>query len=298
MRSLALILTVIVIAGCNRPEEPSTTHGKIFMLVTESHLPLLQQEAAAFMKTYNKADIRMAGTSTREAIVALLNDSVRCICVDRRLNAEERKVADEAHMALAAVRIGRDALVLVINSENPLKSIGLHTVKGIIDGSIKRWNQVPGSRMSGKVEFILTGRNSGVYELLQKEFFKVTDKLAVTKMGSTEHQIVEYMAGDPQALGIVSLAAIVDRPTGIHTLAVESADSATLGQHIEPSQSNIYEELYPLNYSLYLYVSEKRLGLGAGFSTYVMTLQGQQIIQDYGLAPEILPSRIIQLKSE
>jgi ABC-type phosphate transport system substrate-binding protein len=152
--------------------------------------------------------------------------------------------------------------------------------------------------MTGNLELILTGKNSGTYELLQRGFFSLPKETIPGKIGETEKQIVEYIAASPNALGIVSLAAVVGHPKGIRTLAVESPDSTLQGQTIIPSQSNIYEELYPLNYSLYLYISEPTLAVGSGFSTFVMTLQGQKIIQDYGLAPEIVPSRIIQLKSE
>jgi phosphate transport system substrate-binding protein len=268
------------------------------MLVTESQVPLMRKEADEFMREYNKTEVRMAGTSTREAIVALLNDSVHCICVDRQLNAEERKVVQESGINVATIRFGRGALVLIVSDKNGLKTIDLGTIKSILNKSITSWKDVPGSHLSGRLELILLGKNSGVNELLRQGFFGLPDEIVPTKSATNEEEIAQYVAENPLALGIVSFAAIVDHPTGIHKLAVQSTDSAAQGQYVDASQSNIYEMLYPLNYSLYLYVSESKLAVGSGFSTFVMTLPGQQIIQDYGLAPEIVPSRIIQLKSE
>ncbi len=298
MRRLILLVVTILFAACNRQEEPTTTRGKLFMLVTESQVPLMTKEADEFMREYNKTEIRMAGTTTREAIVAFLNDSVRCICVDRQLNAEERKVVEQAGISPAKIRFGRGALVLIVSDKNRLTTIDLGTIKSILNKSVTAWKDVPGSHLSGKLELILLGKNSGVNELLRQGFFDLPNEIVPTKSASNEKEIVQYIAENPQALGIVSFAAVVDHPAGIHKLGVQSSDSAAQGQYIEPSQSNIYEMLYPLNYSLYLYVSESKLAVGSGFSTFVMTLPGQQIIQDYGLAPEIVPSRIIQLKSE
>jgi phosphate transport system substrate-binding protein len=268
------------------------------MLVSESHLPLLKQEAAEFMAVYDKTDVRMVGTTARGAIVALLNDSVHCICVDRQLNTEERKVAQDAGMNIATVRIGRDAIVFVVNEHNPLKTISMKTLGGILDGSITKWSKVPGARLFGQLELVMTGKNSGIYEMLQQRFFKLTKELALAKVGESERQIAQYVATSEKALGAVSLAAVVDRPRGIHLLSVEITDTTGKAQSVPPNQENVYDELYPLHYSLYLYISEEKLGVGSGFSTFVMTLPGQKIIQDYGLAPEIVPSRIIQLKSE
>jgi len=297
MRRSALVIVAVLVAACNRSEEPSTTHGNLFMLVTESYVPLLTKEADGFMTVYNKTHIRMSGTTTREAIVALLNDSVRCICVDRQLNPEEQKVVQQAGINLASIRIGRDALVLIVSDESPLKTIKLSTIRSILDKSIATWQKIPGSHGRGSLELILLGENSGVNELLRRRFFDLPHAIVPTKTGATEQEIVRYIADNPRALGIVSFAAVAGHPKGIHKLSVESTDS-TSEQYVLPTQSNIYEKLYPLNYSLYLYLSETKLAVGSGFSTYVMTLAGQQIIQDYGLAPEIIPSRIIQLKSE
>jgi phosphate transport system substrate-binding protein len=298
MKPLSLILLLVVLSACNRKEEPTTTRGQLFMLVTESHLPLLKEEAAEFMAIYDKTHVEMAGTTTREAIVALLNDSVHCICVDRQMNAEERAVAEKAGMRVSSIRMGRDALVLVVNDGNHLRKTDLESIKEIVDGSITTWRKVQGSNLNGNIEFVLTGRNSGVYELLQRRFFNLTKQLALSRIGDSEKQIVDYVGVTPNALGIVSLVAVGGHPKGVHRLAVQSSDSLSRGQYFEPTQQNVYEELYPLTYSLYLCLSEERLSVGSGFSTFIMTLPGQKIIQDYGLAPEIIPSRIIQLKSE
>ncbi len=298
MRALFFIFIGVTLFGCNRSEEPNTTHGSLYMLVSESHLPLLQREASEFTAEYDKTQVHLAGTTTRGAIVAMLNDSVHCICVDRLMNAEEKKVVQDAGMSVASVRIGRDAAVVIVNDRNAVREISAGTLEGILNGSIKRWNKVPGARMSGPLELVMTGKNSGIYEMLQQKFFHVPGDLALARVGETERQIAQYVGVTTNALGVVSLAAVVDHPRGVRILEVETADTTGRPIAVYPSQENIYNELYPFHYSLYLYVSERKLGIGSGFSTFIMTLSGQKIIQEYGLAPEIVPSRTILLKSE
>ncbi len=298
MKTGLLIVFLLSLSGCNRSDAPNTTHGSLVMQVSESQLPLLRQEASGFMTEYDKTTVTLTGTTTRGAIVALLNDSVHCICVDRQLNAEEKKVAQDAGMSIASVRIGRDAAVLIINDRNRLKSISIKTLEGVLDGTISRWNKVPGAKMSGPIELVMTGKNSGIYEMMQQRYYKLPKDIALTKVGESERQIARYVAITGNALGIVSLAAVVDHPRGVQMLAVETVDTTGQVVPVIPSQENIYNDLYPFSYSLYLYISEQKLGVGAGFSTFIMTLSGQKIIQEYGLAPEIVPTRIIQLKSE
>jgi ABC-type phosphate transport system substrate-binding protein len=298
MKPWVLIITLIFLAACSKQEEPNTTRGSLFMLATETYLPLLNKEADEFMTEYDRTHVTIAGTTTREAIVALVNDSVRCICIDRSLNPEERKVVQEAGMNLSTIRIGKDALVLIVSDQDSLKSITMETLRGIADKSVTDWKRIPDSHRSGKLEVVTTGLNTGVPELLQRRFFHLDKEFVPTMTGTTEKQIVQYIKDTPQGIGIVSFASVLDHPKGIHILGLGIKDSTSRSQIVEPNQANIFHDLYPLTYSLYLYISEPKLAVGSGFGTFIMTIQGQQIIQDYGLAPEIVPSRVIQLTSE
>jgi phosphate transport system substrate-binding protein len=298
MKILPMLLMILLMAGCNRSKQSTPTSGETQILVTESHLELLKDEATEFSRSYEAVRIHLAATTTREAIVHFLNDSVQCICIDRELNPEEQNVADNAGIKITVNKIAIDALVVVVHESNSLQSISMERLKEILSGRITRWHQVPGSSVSGALEFVLTGKNSGMYELLQRKFFRLSQELVPAKAGATQEEIVRYVAATPQALGIVSLAALRNRPKEIRLLAIETMDSTLQKQNVEASQTNIYRSLYPMNYSLYLYVSEKRQAVGSGFSTFVLTTIGQKIVQNYGLVPERIPNRIIQLTSE
>lgn len=298
MRQLPMLLAILVTAGCNRSKQSTPTSGEAQILVTESHLDLLKEEASEFSRSYEAVRIHLAGTTTREAIVHLLNDSVQCICIDRELNPEEQNVADQAGIKLTVNKIAMDALVVLVHQSNSLRSISMECLKEIVSGGITRWRQVPGSAALGALEFVLTGKNSGLYELLQRKFFRLSPELVPARVGATQEEIVRYVAANPQSLGIVSRAALRNRPKEIRLLAIETMDSTLQKQNVEASQINIYRSLYPMNYSLYLYVSEKRQAVGSGFSTFILTTIGQKIVQNYGLVPERIPNRIIQLTSE
>jgi phosphate transport system substrate-binding protein len=293
-----MFFMLLVTAGCNRSKQSTPTSGETQILVTESHLEFLKEEATEFSRSYEAAHIHLDGTTTREAIVHFLNDSVQCICIDRELNPEEQKVARDGDMKITMNKIAIDALVVLVHQSNSLQSISMERLKQIVSGGITRWRQVPGSSASGALEFVLTGKNSGIYELLQRKFFRLTQELIPAKVGATQEEIVRYVAANPQSLGIVSIAALKNRPKEVRLLAIETLDSTLQKQNVVPSQINIYRSLYPMNYSLYLYLSEKRQAVGSGFSTFVLTTIGQKIVQNYGLVPERIPNRIIQLTSE
>ncbi len=302
MKSAAVfvILISISVAACRkRPEKPeeTATKGSLVVFVAQSYEDFIRQEANAYVRSYTDVSISVSGTSTREAIVHLLNDSVQCICVDRPLNDEERQVAAKAELIVAENKIGEGALALIVHESNPMEFIGFQDIKDILTGSKKSWTALKESRWAGDMNLVLTGRNSGTYEILLNHFFKIQSPLTVTTTLETEKEVVEYTRTHPQALGIVSIAAVRNVAGKTKVLAVESANVMD-ELFVRPTQLNIYRALYPLHYSLYLYTSGSSRGVGAGFSTFVRSMQGQKIVQDAGFVPVVIPNRIIQINTE
>lgn len=293
-----ILLGISLVACRKRPEKPeeTATKGSLVVLVAQSFEDFMRQEANAYVRSYTDVRISVSGTSTREAVVHLLNDSVKCVCVDRPLNDEERQVAAKAELVITENKIGEGAIALIVHESNPVELIAFQDVKDILTGSKRTWAALKESRWKGELNLVLTGRNSGTYEILQNHFFKIPNPLSVTTIFETEKEIVEYTRTHPQALGIVSIAAVRNGTGKIKVLAVESADSPD-EQFVRPTQINIYRGLYPLHYSLYLYTSESA-GVGAGFSSFIRSTQGQKIVQDAGFVPVSIPNRIIQINTE
>lgn len=295
-----IILFSPLIAGCvKKPDKPeeTPTKGKLFVLVTEPHEQMMKQETEEYARLYPDVGVSVAGISTREAIVHFLNDSVKCICVDRRLNQEELEVAKKAEMLFIENIVAQDALAVIVHAGNPIENVSYQDIKEIVSGEKKTWKNISGSGLSGTIDFALTGRNSGTYELLQRYFFQLSSELAVTSLGKNHQEVVAHVSSHPQALGIVSIAALRNPPVSAKPLGVESTN--IMGERfVKPSQINIYRSLYPLRYSLYLYTSASSTGVAAGFSTFVRAMHGQKIIQNAGLVPVVMPNRIIQITTE
>lgn len=295
---LALVLLGLVACRKQAPKEMTMTSGHSVILVTESHEWLLKQESDEFTRQYPEATLNVLAASTREAIVQLLNDSVRTICVDRRFNEEEQAVIRKAELKIIENKIAEDALAVIVNQANPQKDISRDLAKRILNGSVTRWDQSGGSKWSKPVTLVLTGKNSGAYELLQKKFFELKNPIEPGLVVTTQRDAVEAVSKTPGAVSFVSLAALTPTLSGVRVLGVEAKNPDGSSEAVKPSQVDIYNKLYPFHYSLYLYNNEPKAGVGAGFSTYAMTVAGQKIIQNSGLVPAVIPTRTIQLNSE
>lgn len=297
---MLVLLAALVWPGCSTKEEKreSMTAGTSSLVVTNEYLQVFQAEANRFADVYPDVKFVVSGTTTREAIVSILNEQTKTVCIDRMLNDEERGVARDANLSLAETVVGFDALALVVNTRNSVEHMMKATLRDIVWGKTTHWSQVPGSTLSGTIDLILTGKNSGTYELLQKRFFPTTNELAMTGRSQTSLQCVQYVSTKTEALSFVPLTAVTAAVNSIRVIAVEADSGWTESEFVRPTQLEVYRKIYPFRYELVHLNAERKLGVGAGLGAFILTTAGQRIVQNAGLVPARIPYHSIQLTSE
>jgi phosphate transport system substrate-binding protein len=302
-----VLVWVVVLSGlgaCSRDEgeekEPTATRGPLVVVSTREYASLVDTLAHEFSRQYPAVEPTVIPATTREAIVALLNDSVSTIFTDRGLNTEEQAVANEAGIRVNTTRVAIDALVAVVNKRNTVPKFTRRMLADIVTGEATRWSQVRGAGRTDAVEFVTTDRNSGVYEVIQNIVVGAPAQLSVFAAGESQRECVRYVARSERGVTLVSLTAIRGLTDAVRVVPVESAvDSAgTVFADILPTQTTVYTGEYGLRYDLILVTSERRSLTGAGFATFLLTTLSQKLVQNTGLVPEIPAARVIQLSSE
>jgi phosphate transport system substrate-binding protein len=142
--------------------------------------------------------------------------------------------------------------------------------------------------------------------MVVRHFFNIEKDVPVAAVASSQRGIVEYVAAHPEAIGLVSYAmwrdtldASLERlKQRVTMLAFAAKDTQGVLTTVKLNQRNVFDQYYPLTYSLYIYTAEKTPGTGQGFSAFVGGDRGQRIFQEAGLVPKTLPYRTIQLTQE
>lgn len=298
-------LVMLFCSGCPPPKTETPTSGKLTVLVTESLASLIQKEADEFQRLYPEASVTLLGTSTRDAIVQLLNDSVTFIIVDRQFNEEELGVTKQFDIQYVETKIAQDALAVLVNNRNPMENISIESLERILQGKVTTWRNVPESRWSGAIDLVLTPRNSGAYELLTTHFFQLNEPLTPRIVAESQHGVFRTVVLNDRALGFVSLTALHDTiahpeiqqfKNSTRVVAVSGKDS--LRTFHKPHQANVFREFYPLHYPVYLYTTATHGSLASGFTAFIASAPGQKIIQNAGLVPATMPVRLVQITQE
>jgi len=308
-RSGGLMLLLLVAAGLNgcaqkkKPPEETPERGNLQIAVSESHATLMKAEAEAFMRLYPEAHITILPVQTREAIVHLLNDSVPAVVVDRKFNTEEERVASETKIPHDTVMIARDAMAVVVNLFNNLETVSREEITSVLNGTRTDWNRLPGSGLSGPILTVLTGANSGAYELVRSDFFGLRKEFIPNLPVQSQAEVIQTVAKRLPTLGFVSLACLKDtsefriEKEKVRALDFMVPDSTGKPRRIKLHQANVYLGKYPLYFPVIMVVRPSRSRLALGFSGFVADVAGQQIVLNRGLVPATTPIRLVQLTS-
>jgi phosphate transport system substrate-binding protein len=303
---VAAVLIVLGVVGCTQRQGSDIRSGTITVLVTESHLPLVQHMAAEYHDAFPNAVIEPKGTTTRAAIVEMANDSVQCIVVDRRLNEEERAAMESARLRVVETEIAQDGIAVLVHRANKLSSVTMDELAAILTGNTGVWNALPASTLRGPIALCLTGKNSGLYEMVVRHFFKIQGDVPVAAVAASQRAILEYVATHTESMGLISYGLWRDTSDAaqerwkknVQLLAFSAKDSQGVVSSVKLNPRNVYDRYYPLTYSLFIYTSEKLPGAAQGFSAFVAGERGQRMFQYAGLVPKTIPYRTIQLTQE
>jgi phosphate transport system substrate-binding protein len=291
-----LFLLIALVGGCKKTE--TATSGYRLLLAADPYVPLMQQEVDQFLSLYPQVKMEVRSASTRGAIVSLLNDSVYTIVIDRQFNEEENQVARQASLRLVENKIAEDGIAIIVHKQNPILKMSAESARRIVTKTATEWTQIAETRWSGPIDLVLTGRNSGMYELLQAKIFAGSKPLEPSTVMNSQREVIQYVSVHPQSVGFVAASLLTNETANVKMLPVLTRSPDGVEKEYLPGQQEIHESLYPFHYSLYLYNAEAKAAVGVGFSALVLSNVGQKIFQRSGLVPVTIPYRTIQLHAE
>ena len=148
--------------------------------------------------------------------------------------------------------IGRDALVFIVNEDNPVQSLTQQQLKDIYGGKITNWKDVGGEDLD--IVAFQRGEDSGSQTLFQKlliqggELMDAPTELSPAMMGELVDSIAEYN-NSANAIGF-SVYYYIDQmysKPGLRLLAVDG---------VTPSNDTIADQTYPLCNEFYAAVRQ------------------------------------------
>jgi phosphate transport system substrate-binding protein len=269
-RALAALAlsAVLALVGCSRGSKNAMT-----VAGSTSVEPFAELLAEHYMALHRDVEISVQGGGSSAGIRACQNGICGIGMSSRELTPEEQ--------GLTEIPIALDAIALIVNARNPVRSISLKQARDVFSGRIRNWRELggpdlritaitreegSGTRASFEEKVMVAGMPKGNNGKTEPAPF-APDALVQDSNGAVR----EIVASDPAAIGYIS-SGLVDRR--VSALAIDG---------IEPTEKAAKSGKYPVVRRFLFLTSGEATGTARAFINYVLSDSGQKALAEEGL---------------
>lgn len=268
----SLCLAAIWLTSCAQPQL-ATPHAPVLLHLagSTSMQPLVRDLAVAYSERYPYVSFDFAAMGSTAGLEVLRRGNADLALVSRELSSEEETDAQTGKRLLAYTAIAQDAVAVIVNERNPLRSLGQHELRKVFTAQVTDWAEL-GSTAG---EITVVSREDGsatraVFEELMMNGRAVTP-MAIIMPGSQAMR--DYVATHEGAFGYVSMGYL---GPGIAALAVEG---------ILPERETVESGTYAITRPFLLVSASSPNQEVAAFLQFARSPAGQAIVgRTYGAA--------------
>ena len=247
---------------------------------SDTLLIIAERWAYEYAKGRSGVEIVVGGGGSGTGIVALINGEVDIADASRKMKAEELQAAKKAGVKPVEWKVAIDGISIIVNRENPIDVVTLDQLRGIYNGSIRRWSEIGGI----DAPIVVYGRQStsGTYQYFRERVLRGGDYRRDMNQMAGNADIVEAVIKDPYGIGYVGVAYAEERADEVKILRVKAEKNL---EAYPPTRENIAEGRYPLARYLYLYTDGIPTGAVADYLRFILSPEGQRIVEEAGYIP-------------
>lgn len=244
-----------------------------------------QAWAEAYVDVNSTTVVAVSGGGSGTGISAMINGTVDIANSSREMKDKELEAARSNGFDPIEFIVGFDALAVYVHEDNPIESITLKQLARIYadEGDVVNWSQLgielPGGA-NDEIVRISRQNNSGTFVYFKET---VLGREGKYKLGSLDMhgsmEVVDLVEKTPGAIGYSGLAYATEH-VKLVPVAVSDAQDAVL-----PSVATAIDGTYCISRPLLMYTAGQPEGAVKEYLDWILSEEGQAIIQKKGYAP-------------
>lgn len=250
---------------------------------SDTLLELVQSEGETYIKKTN-IPVNVTGGGSGVGVAALINKTTDIANSSRPIKNDEIDKAKANGVNPLEIKLGVDAIAIVVNPSNPVKELTIQQLAGIFRGEIKNWKELGGS----DTEISLYGRqeNSGTYVFFQEHILNKKNYSDQMKRMNGNSQMIEGIKADKAGIGYVGLG-YVFTDSGVNSNVKLVPVVGKNGKAILPTdKAAVFSGEYAISRYLLQYVDENNFkGNLKEFIKFILSDEGQDIVKKTGFYP-------------
>jgi phosphate transport system substrate-binding protein len=282
-RSLSVLLSVCL--GTVFIASNASARTEIQNKGSDTLVNVAQAWAEAYQKVDSSVAVAVSGGGSGTGIAALLNGTVDIANASRQIKSKEMEMATKNGIKPVEHIVGYDALAVFLHADNPANTMAIEQLGEIYGrgGSATSWTdlgiEVPGCK-NQQIVVVSRQNNSGTYAYFKSA---VLGKKGKFRQGTLDmhgsKDVVDLVEKTPCAIGYSGLAYATDH---VKLVCIAESDPT---QCVSPSPATASDNSYPIARPLFMYTNGEPQDHLKTYLDWVMSDEGQCIIQEKGYAP-------------
>jgi len=235
---------------------------------SDTMLQLVSNLAEKYMQKNVGVSIYVSGGGTRIGVENLINGETDICAASRVLTSKEaQQIAAKFNSLGISFLVAKDALSVYINEKNKKKNFTLNELKNIFSGDVKNWKEIGGEDAS--IVPIIRNHSSGTHLYFKQHILNEEEYSEAAISKATTRSVIKEIVKNKNAIGYGGIG----YNEGQYFAGIEN---------VEPTEKNIMTNTYPIIRYLYFLTINKPTGEIKKFLDWVISDEGQQIIQSSG----------------
>ncbi len=262
-KMMASLLAVLSIVGLTfLAQGQRQISGNIKVDGSSTVYPLTEAVAEEFQRTNPRVRVTVGISGTGGGFKKFSRGEVDLIGASRPIRAVEDETCRKNKIAYIELPVAYDAIAVVVNTANNwCNHLTVEELKKMWEpeaqGKITRWSQIRKGFPNRPLKLFGAGADSGTYDfftaaIVGKEHASRGDYMS----SEDDNQLVQGIAGDPNALGFLPFAYYLENQQRLKLVAIQ-CKCHNNGKPMKPSEKAVRENLYHLARPLFIYVNRK-----------------------------------------
>lgn len=233
---------------------------------------MVPQMAEEFKSQHPGVVFEIAAEGSTTGIAAIIDGTAEIGMSSRRAKSSEVTAARAKGVLMKPTIVSYDGMAVIVNESNPISELSLRKIQQIFTGDVQDWSAI--GNQSGKISVYTRNTASGTYQDFKTLAMRKRDYAPSSQKMAGNEQIASEVANNPTGIGYVGLA--YTHTPGIKVISIDG---------ILPSVETVNDKSYPLARPNFFYTNGPADGLAADFIDFVLSADGQKIVETVGFIP-------------
>ena len=233
---------------------------------------LVPQIAEEFKAQHPDVVFEIAAEGSTTGIAAIIDGTADIGMSSRRAKSSEITSARAKGVTMKPTIVSYDGMAVIVNENLPISGLRLRQIEQIFTGDVEDWSAV--GPASGKISVYTRNTASGTYQDFKSLAMKKRDYASSSQKMAGNEQIASEVANNPNGIGYVGLA--YTHAPGIKVVSIDG---------VLPSAETVNDKSYPLARPNFFYTNGVAEGLAGQFIDFVLSAEGQKIVETVGFIP-------------